>query len=110
MPNSKAYQKIWQVVALVPKGKVATYGQIARLAGFGRNARIVGYALHHTPDELEIPWHRIVNARGKISLPVVNGKYDLQHQLLEREGIVFKNHNINLNQFQWNGELPPESH
>ena len=109
MQRSKAYQKIWQVVALVPRGYVATYGQIARLAGLGRNARLVGYALHHTPAELKIPWHRIVNARGKISLPFENGKYDLQRQLLEREGVEFNNHTINLNRFQWPGELPPES-
>ncbi len=109
MQSSKHYQKIWHTVALVPRGYVATYGQIARLAGLGRNARLVGYALHRTPDELKIPWHRIVNARGKISLPYENGKYDLQRQLLEREGIVFENHTIDLNRFRWHGELPPES-
>ncbi|NIW78472.1 MAG: methylated-DNA--[protein]-cysteine S-methyltransferase [Calditrichae bacterium] len=99
---SKKYQKIWNIIREIPYGKVATYGQIARLAGLGEHARMVGYALHSAPDSLEIPWHRVINARGEISLPKEDGRYDLQKALLEKEGVTFVNGKINLKKYGWN--------
>jgi methylated-DNA-protein-cysteine methyltransferase-like protein len=66
LPLSKNYLKIWETVQRIPYGKVATYGQIASLAGFAGHARLVGYALHATPDDMQIPWHRVINYQGRI--------------------------------------------
>lgn len=103
---SSTYFLIWKTIKKIPYGKVATYGQIARVAGLGRQPRMVGYALHATPKEIEIPWHRVINSQGKISLPREDGRYDLQKTLLENEGIVFRKEKVNLKVFQWKpGEL-----
>jgi len=99
--KSDKYQRIWRTVSEIPPGRVATYGQIARLAGLGRHARMVGYALHATPREKEIPWHRVINAQGKISLPKEDGRFDLQKALLEAEGIDFSGEKLDLSVYQW---------
>ncbi len=83
---------IYALVRKIPCGKVATYGQIARILGWPRHARQVGYALAATPENIKIPWHRVVNAQGRISLRLTHwqsGSDDLQRILLEAEGIVF---------------------
>ena len=98
---SERYLQFWDVVRQVPKGKVATYGQIAALAGYPGNARQVGYALHASPPGIDIPWHRIINSQGKISLPKESGHYDLQRQLLENEGVEFRNDRIDLKRYRW---------
>jgi methylated-DNA-protein-cysteine methyltransferase-like protein len=100
--SSSKYPKIWETIKKIPRGHVATYGQIARLSGFGGHARLVGYALYATPAQIKIPWHRVINARGKISLPKEDGRYDLQKTLLEVEGIVFRGERVNLKKYQWN--------
>ena len=73
----------------IPKGRVATYGQIARLAGIKGHARLVGYALHRLPEESAAPWHRVINAQGRISLHSNPPARSLQRALLESEGIRF---------------------
>ena len=93
------YERIWDIVAQIPCGRVATYGQIARLAGLGRHARLVGYALHHSP--IELAWHRVINAQGKISFPVNSEQYRRQQLKLQAEGIVFKNKRIDLDRYRW---------
>ena len=108
MPVSKSYLKIWETIKKIPPGNVATYGQIAALAGFGGHARLVGYALHATPNEVQIPWHRVINYQGKISLPKESGQYDLQKALLEAEGIVFVQEKINLKKYRWQPDLETE--
>ncbi len=95
---SSSYQRIYRVVKRIPRGRVATYGQIAALAGLGRQARQVGYALHATTAEA-LPWHRVINARGQISLPAPAG--EIQRQLLEREGVVFMGDKVDLASFGW---------
>jgi methylated-DNA-protein-cysteine methyltransferase-like protein len=81
------YQKIYSVVRRIPKGRVATYGQIASLAGLAGHARQVGYALHALPSGTHVPWHRVVNAAGKISTRATPGGELVQRILLEREGV-----------------------
>jgi methylated-DNA-protein-cysteine methyltransferase related protein len=81
--------RIYAVVRRVPHGRVATYGQIAELAGLPGHARQVGYALHALPDESRVPWHRVLNAAGAVSLRRVPGSELTQRQLLEREGVRF---------------------
>ena len=95
-------EQIWQVIALIPKGRVATYGQVAELAGLPGGARRVGRLLSRLPRGSRIPWHRVVNASGGISLPEVSGGYTRQRTLLTREGIVFnQSGRIALKRFRW---------
>ncbi len=68
MPRSSNYERIYSVIRKIPSGKVATYGQIARLAGMPRHARQVGYALHVLPEKANVPWHRVISSKGEISL------------------------------------------
>ncbi len=102
MEQKERYLRIYQTIQKIPRGKVATYGQIARLAGFPGYARQVGYALHATPDDMEIPWHRVINAKGEISLKPT-GPYDqVQRQMLEAEGVQFDGAGrVPLKIFQW---------
>ena len=84
------FEKIYEVVRNIPKGKVATYGQVACLAGNPKWARTVGNALHVNPDPSTIPCHRVVNREGKVAEIFVFGGGAVQRQLLESEGIVFE--------------------
>lgn len=74
----------------MPRGRVASYGQVAEQAGLPGQARLVGYALHNLPPDSDVPWHRVVNARGGISLDERWGAGRLQRALLEAEGVVFR--------------------
>jgi methylated-DNA-protein-cysteine methyltransferase related protein len=85
----KRYELIWSVVRKVPRGRVATYGQIAELAGLEGHARQVGYALHNLPAKSKVPWHRVVNAKGEISARTGGDSHELQRLLLEAEGVEF---------------------
>ena len=84
------FEKIYEVVKSIPEGKVATYGQVALLAGNPRWARVVGYALHINPEPGIIPCHRVVNREGKVAPGFAFGGEGVQRQLLESEGIVFE--------------------
>ena len=87
---------------LFPKGKVATYGQIAQLAGLTNAARQVGYALHNLPKGSKLPWHRVINSKGQISLDSNSPSSSLQRKILESEGILFnKNNTVSLKRYQW---------
>jgi methylated-DNA-protein-cysteine methyltransferase-like protein len=98
---SDTYRKIWQTVKRIPKGRVASYGQIARVSGFTGQARLVGYALHSLPPGIEIPWHRVINSRGRISFPHNSLSYKRQRELLEKEGVVFMKQRIDLSRYGW---------
>ena len=84
------FEKIYEVVKSIPEGKVATYGQVALLAGNPRWARVVGYALHVNPYPGIIPCHRVANREGKVAPGFAFGGEGVQRQLLESEGIVFE--------------------
>ena len=88
MSAPSSYARIYAVVRRIPRGRVATYGQIAELAGIPRQARQVGYALAALRDA-RVPWHRVLNARGEISTRSEPGPEALQRVLLEREGVGF---------------------
>ena len=83
------FERVWGLVGQIPKGRVATYGQVAELVGIPRHARQVGYALHALEWGSSVPWHRVINARGEISMRKAPGADSVQRQLLEREGVVF---------------------
>ncbi len=97
MPGTdrKLLERIWKAVAAIPRGRVASYGGIARRAGLPRRARLVGHALKVAPDALKLPWHRVVNAQGRISLPAGSKAHRLQRRLLEAEGVRFVNGRVN---------------
>jgi len=94
---------IWQTVALIPKGKIATYGQVARLAGYPSHARYVGSTLKKLPKNSKLPWFRVINAQGKISFPLGSDAYVRQYDLLTQEGIKFNNDKISLKRYRWDG-------
>lgn len=98
-----SYQPIYRVVRRIPKGRVATYGQVATLAGLAGHARQVGYALHALPRGTILPWHRVVNAAGGISTRATPGGELVQRLLLEREGIrLDARGRVPLDQLRWN--------
>lgn len=84
------FDKIYEVVKDIPKGRVATYGQVALLAGNPRWARVVGYALHNNPSPETIPCHRVVNREGKVAAAFVFGGGNAQRELLQSEGVTFE--------------------
>jgi methylated-DNA-protein-cysteine methyltransferase-like protein len=99
------YEEIYRIVRRIPHGRVATYGLIAHLAGIPRHARRVGYALAALRDH-SVPWHRVVNAQGEISLRSTAG-YGEQRGLLEAEGVLFdEDGRIDLARFQWRPRAP----
>jgi methylated-DNA-protein-cysteine methyltransferase-like protein len=110
--DDKLFARIYEVVKQVPRGKVANYGQIAQIVGAGCDARVVGYAMASTPEGQDIPWQRIVNREGKISLPGKGG--EIQRMRLEAEGILFDARGrIDMKRFGWHGpgsqqDAPPE--
>jgi methylated-DNA-protein-cysteine methyltransferase-like protein len=94
---------ICAVIRRIPKGWVATYGQVAAMAGLPRRARLVGTVLQNLDPATDIPWHRVVNARGEVSYSLSrNGGDAVQQRLLEKEGVEFDDRNrFNLERFRW---------
>lgn len=98
-----SYDKIYTVVRKIPRGRVTTYGSVARLAGLPRQARLVGYALHALPSGSALPWHRVINAQGKLSLAQGESGAGITQRLrLEREGVrVDAANRVSLRRFGW---------
>lgn len=100
-----SYERIYAVVRSIPRGTVATYGQVARLAGNPRWARVVGYALHVNPDPEGIPCYRVVDRNGRTSSAFAFGGSDVQRALLEADGVPFlSDGRVNLAVCQWQPE------
>ena len=98
------FEKVYVVVRMIPRGKVASYGQIAACLGHPRAARTVGWALHGIPEGSDVPWQRVINAEGRITISNVEYSASLQRQLLEEEGIVFgADDRVDLGVYRWNG-------
>ena len=96
------YNQIYDIVREIPPGRVATYGQIADLAGIPGQPRRIGYALSALPPDSNVPWHRVINAKGEISLRTAGGHESLQKKLLKQEGIRFdRNGRVSLDLFRW---------
>lgn len=106
VPRGERFQKIWEAVRRISKGRVATYGQVAALAGLPRLPRLVGFALHALPRGSDVPWHRIINAQGRLSFPPRSAPYREQRRRLEAEGVVFVRGVINLERYGWRGSDP----
>jgi methylated-DNA-protein-cysteine methyltransferase-like protein len=108
--STSSYERIWSVVRRIPRGRVATYGQVARVAGLPRQARMVGYALNALPDDTakrrdaakRVPWQRVINAQGRVSARAFAGSEAIQRKLLEREGVIFDARDrVDLERFGW---------
>lgn len=100
--GDRGWERVYRVVRRIPAGRVATYGQVAALAAMPRAARQVGYALHALGAESAVPWHRVVNAQGRISIREPGESVPLQRARLEAEGVSFeRNGAIDLARFGW---------
>jgi len=99
--TTEKQQRIWQVVHQIPYGKVASYGQVAQLAGMLGCARLVGYTLKQSPQDTDLPWHRVLNSRGVLSLPKDSSAYQQQFERLHTEGVQCKNRRLNLSLYRW---------
>ena len=101
---TNARERIYAAVRRIPRGRVATYGGIAELAGLEGHARQVGYALHDLPAGSDMPWHRVINAKGEISPRTRGDSHELQRMLLEAEGVELDlAGRIDLKRFRWRG-------
>lgn len=98
-------EKIWQTVCQVPSGKVSSYGFIADLAGLPGRARLVGSIMQYAPDEMRVPWYRILKSNGQLAFPAGSSSAEKQKGLLQEEGVVVLNNRVNLKQFGWQPDL-----
>ena len=101
MDSHEMQRAILLVVSRIPAGKVASYGQVAELAGLPGKARLVGRIMSRLPPDSDIPWYRVVNAAGKISLPERSGGHARQKSQLEKEGVEVNGSRIALAKYRW---------
>jgi methylated-DNA-protein-cysteine methyltransferase related protein len=102
MDDMTSEQRFYSIIQQIPTGCVATYGQVAELAGLAGCARMVGRTLRQLPSGSQLPWHRVIAASGKISLPKDSESFIEQKYRLELEHIKISGSRINLHIYQWN--------
>jgi len=102
MTQQERKEAIYLALAQIPKGKVITYGNLAKLAGMPNGARLAGRLMCELPDSSNLPWHRVINAQGRLSLPMDSASYHQQKCRLSAEGIEFANEKIKLSIFGYN--------
>ena len=100
-PRELAKLQLYQVIAAIPSGQVASYGQLAKLAGHSGAARWVGYCLRHLPEDSSLPWHRVITASGKLAFATDSEGYWRQRELLQAEGIILHQHKVSMRRYQW---------
>jgi methylated-DNA-protein-cysteine methyltransferase-like protein len=105
MPEHSQYAKIWHTVQLIPLGQVASYGQVADLAGLPRRARLVGKSLGSVPKDLQVPWYRVLRSNGQIAFPTGSVQSQKQKDLLQQEDVAVLNNRVRLSVFQWHPDL-----
>lgn len=109
MLSNEKYQRIWQVIQLIPEGKVASYGQVADLAGLPGRARLAGKSLSHVPREgyqgKPVPWFRVLRSSGHIAFPIESESFQEQRAKLISEGVSVNGSRVSLKKFQWQPEL-----
>lgn len=105
MDRATRMRRIWETIQDIPAGSVANYGQIAEIAGIPRGARQVGYALRHTPEDLELPWHRVVQSSGRSAFDPNSDLFRQQQSRLADEGVVMLNGKVNMNTYRWEPDL-----
>ena len=97
--------KIWHIVAMIPPGKVSSYGKVADFAGLPRRARYVSKALKSAPEHLSLPWHRVLNSQGKISFEKHSVSFQEQMELLRIEGVTVNCGKVDLSEFEWQPDM-----
>ena len=100
-PQDNKRQQLYQTIAAIPHGKVASYGQLAALAGQTGAARWVGWCLRHLPTDSTLPWHRVITASGNLAFAPATAGYVRQREKLEQEGIRLKNHKVSMKLYRW---------
>ncbi len=103
--SEQRVERIWATVSDIPEGSVASYGQIAEIAGIQRGARQVGYALRHLPSNSEVPWHRVIRSSGRIAFEKGSGAYNRQSKRLIMENVVILKGRIDMQKFRWRPDL-----
>jgi methylated-DNA-protein-cysteine methyltransferase-like protein len=98
-------ERIWATVADIPKGEVASYGQIAEIAGIPRGARQVGYALRKLPSDSDLPWHRVIQSSGRIAFDKGSRAYNRQSRRLIMEDVVILEGRIDMQKYRWQPDL-----
>ena len=105
LTREQRMQRIWETIADIPPGSVASYGQIAEIAGIPRGARQVAYALRHAPRDLNLPWFRVVQAAGTLAFKQGSESFKRQSGLLADDGVVLLNGKIDMQRYRWQPDL-----
>lgn len=94
-------RRIWETIQDIPKGNVANYGQIAEISGIPRGARQVAYALRHAPNDLELPWHRVITSSGRIAFDRNSRQFSVQRERLTAEGVPVIDGKVDMRKYRW---------
>ena len=105
MDRQTRMRRIWEAIAEIPPGSVANYGQVAEIAGIPRGARQVGYALRHTPEGMDLPWHRVIQASGRSAFAPDSSAFRRQRDRLADEGVVMLGGKVDMNMYRWQPAL-----
>jgi methylated-DNA-protein-cysteine methyltransferase-like protein len=105
MDRETRMRRIWETIQDIPRGSVANYGQVAEIAGIPRGARQVGYALRHSPKDLELPWHRVITSSGKSAFDPNSRAYRSQRDRLADEGVVMLRGKVDMQKYRWQPDL-----
>ena len=105
MDRQARLERIYETIRDIPRGCVASYGQIAEIAGIPRGARQVGWALKHLPEWQDVPWHRVITASGRIAFETGSARFEKQRRLLEKEGITVTAGRVDMRRYRWEPQL-----
>lgn len=105
MDTQTRLRRIWETIRDIPEGNVASYGQVAEVAGIPRGARQVAYALRVAPDELALPWYRVITASGKLAFEQGSASFRRQRDLLADEGVTMLNGKVDMDTYRWQPDL-----
>ncbi len=108
IPFIDDHPQICEAIAAIPRGRVASYGEIAARAGLPRRARLVGRVLREAGDAIKLPWHRVLRADGSLAFPPASTAFIEQHNLLAAEGVIVKGRRVDLRRFGWQRDLDAE--
>ena len=103
--TEKRNERIWATICDIPRGSVASYGQVAEIAGFPRGARQVGYALRHLPGGHEVPWHRVITASGRIAFTAGSDAFREQSRRLQAEDVPILKGRVDMRKYRWQPDL-----
>jgi methylated-DNA-protein-cysteine methyltransferase-like protein len=103
--TEKRNERIWATICDIPAGQVASYGQIAEIAGIPRGARQVGYALRHLPEGHDVPWYRVIQASGRIAFDIGTRPFREQKRRLNRENVVVQKGRVDMKKYRWRPDL-----